>query len=433
MDIVLSICVTIILTIINGFFSCSEMALVNARRAILELEAEEGDQKSQKTLQLLSDTTQMFATIQVAITLVGFFASAFAATSLSEPLAEFLQSLHVPYTRVIAPVVITLVVSYFSIVVGELLPKRIALAYAEPVSKHVVGFLQAFMWLARPVVWVTSWTAEKLSNLFGITALTERQQVTEEEIRYLVTDTPELSEEEKTMIHEIFNLGDTIAREVMIPRVDMKAMPDSSSCQAVLDVMIRTGYSRIPIYHTDVDTIKGVAHIKDLIVPSNEGKDMSINISEYMREATYVPDSKDIIPLLSEMQSSHEQMVIVVDEYGGTAGIITIEDIVEQVMGEIEDEFDPDNKYLTKLNTHEWLVDGRYSIDDAIELGWPVVDSEGFETIAGFVIDLADKLPKPGDAFYVDGFRFKVQSMRGNRVTMLRVSELHTLESESYE
>ena len=134
-----------------------------------------------------------------------------------------------------------------------------------------------------------------------------------------------------------------------------------------------------------------------------------------------MPDTKDIIPLLSEMQSSHDQMVIVVDEYGGTAGIITIEDIVEEVVGEIEDEFDPDNKYLTQLSEREWLVDGRFSIDDAIELGWPVEDSEEFETIAGFVLDQADKLPHPGDIFVKDGYQFRVQSMRGRRLSMLRV------------
>lgn len=141
-----------------------------------------------------------------------------------------------------------------------------------------------------------------------------------------------------------------------------------------------------------------------------------------MRAADFVPDTKDIIPLLSEMQSNHDQMIIVVDEYGGTAGVITIEDIVEEIVGEIEDEFDPDNKYLTQLSDREWLVDGRFSIDDAIELGWPIEDSEEYETIAGFVLELADKLPRPGDVFHKDGYTFRVQSMRGRRLAMLRVT-----------
>lgn len=223
------------------------------------------------------------------------------------------------------------------------------------------------------------------------------------------------------MIHEVIDLGDTIAREVMVPRVDMTAMEDTSTLSEVLTVMRRTGYSRIPIYHDSVDRIVGIAHIKDLISPILDDGRGSDAVAAHVRTADYVPDTKDIIPLLSEMQSSHDQMVIVVDEYGGTAGIITIEDIVEEVVGEIEDEFDPDNKYLTQLSDREWLVDGRFSIDDAIELGWPIEDNEEYETVAGFVLELADKLPRPGDVIEKDGYQFRVQSMRGRRLSMLRV------------
>ena len=186
--------------------------------------------------------------------------------------------------------------------------------------------------------------------------------------------------------------------------------------------MRKTGYSRVPVYHGTVDKIVGIAHIKDLLAPILDQRNEADKISRYMRQATYVPDTKDIIPLLSEMQTAHEQMVIVVDEYGGTAGVLTIEDIVEEVVGEIEDEFDPDNKYLTQLSDHEWLVDGRFSIDDAIELGWPIEDSDEFETVAGFVLELADKLPRPGDSFELDGYNFYVQSMRGKRLSLLRVT-----------
>ncbi len=237
----------------------------------------------------------------------------------------------------------------------------------------------------------------------------------------MVTDSDDLSDEEKSMIHEVIDLGDTIAREVMIPRVDMTSMEDTSTLLEVLNTMRKTGYSRIPIYHESVDRIVGIAHIKDIIKPIlDEGKEKAA-VASYVRNADFVPDTKDIIPLLSEMQTSHDQMVIVVDEYGGTAGVITIEDIVEEVVGEIEDEFDPDNKYLTKLSDKEWLVDGRFPIDDAIDLGWPLEDNEEYETIAGFVFELADKVPHPGDVVTKDGYQFRVQSMRGRRIAMIRV------------
>ncbi len=424
MDVAISIVVTFLLTLANGFFSASELAVVSAKRALLEPDADNGDAKAQAVLDLSADSGQFLATIQVAITLVGFASSAFAATSLSGPLGGWLTSLGMPegVAAGLAPVLITLLVSYLSIVVGELVPKRIALSNSEGVAKAVTGTIRGFMHVARPFVWVTSRSASGIAKFLGVKPDDDRGVASEEEIKYLVTDATELSDEEKSMIHEVIDLGDTIAREVMVPRVDMTALEDSSTLSEVLAVMRRTGYSRIPIYHGSVDRVVGVAHIKDIVSLILDEDRSSESVAAYVRTADYVPDTKDIIPLLSEMQSSHDQMVIVVDEYGGTAGVITIEDIVEEIVGEIEDEFDPDNKFLTKLSDREWLVDGRFSLDDAIDLGWPVEDNEEYETIAGFVTDLADKLPRPGDVIEKDGYQFLVQSMRGRRLAMLRVT-----------
>ena len=423
MDVAICIVVTLLLTLANGYFSMSESALVAAKRPVLEHDAEEGDKRAQVALELSGDSSQFLAAIQVAITLVGFFSAMVASTNLSDPLAHWAISLGAPegVATALAPAVITILVSSVSIVAGELVPKRIALANAESVAKNVAGFLRGFSKAVAPLVWLTSASSNGLSRLLGIKSADDRQEVSEDEIRYMVKDSDELSDQEKSMIHEVIDMGDTIAREVMIPRVDMTALEDTSTLAEVLATMRRTGYSRIPIYHESVDRIVGIAHIKDLIgaiLDEHRGADA---IAAHVRTADYVPDTKDIIPLLSEMQSSHDQMVIVVDEYGGTAGVITIEDIVEEVVGEIEDEFDPDNKYLTKLSDREWLVDGRFSLDDALDLGWPVGDSEEYETVAGFVLELADKLPRPGDVFVKDGYQFRVQSMRGRRLSMLRV------------
>jgi putative hemolysin len=423
MDIALSIAVTFLLTLVNGYFSMSEMALSTAKKVVLEHDADEGDARAAKAAEVSENSGEFLAAIQVAITLVGFFSSAFAATNLSEPLAKLMVA-HGMGSQLAAPlstVLITLVVSYFSIVVGELVPKRIAMADAENVAKAVAGPVSSFAKLAKPLVWLTAASANALATMLHIKSADDRQEVSEDEIRYMVTDSEELTEQEKSMIHDVIDLGDTIAREVMVPRVDMCAIEDTQTCSEALDVMRRTGYSRVPVYHEDVDRIVGIAHIKDIISPIVDEDAGAKRISRYLRQASFVPDTKDIIPLLSEMQSSHDQMVIVVDEYGGTAGIITIEDIVEEVVGEIADEFDPDNKYLTQLGKGEWLVDGRFSIDDAIELGWPIDDSAEFETIAGFVLDLADSVPQPGDVFECEGYQFRVQSMRGRRLSMLRV------------
>ena len=432
MHIALSIIFTILLTIANGYFSMSEMALSTAKKVLLDHEAEEGDVRAAIASAAVENPSRFLAAIQVAITLLGFFSSAFAATSLSEPFGAWMESLGMDsgISRSVATVIITLVVSYFSTVVGELVPKRIAMADAEAVAKKVAGPINGFSTFTRPLVVLTASTANAVARLLHIKSTDDRQEVSEDEIRYMVTDSDELSDEEKSMIHEVIDLGDTKAREVMVPRVDVTFMEDDSTLGDVLDVMRKTGYSRIPIYHGDIDRIVGIAHIKDLIGPTIDHHAAGEGIKRYMRKPDFVPDTKDIIPLLSEMRGAHDQMVIVVDEYGGTAGVITVEDIVEEVVGEIEDEFDPDNKYLTQLGEREWLVDGRFSVDDAIELGWPIKDSDEYETIAGFVIDVADGLPRPGDEFTVDGYVFHVQSMRRRRVSLLRVSAPEPTDTE---
>lgn len=424
MDAVPSLVCTVLLTLVNGFFSMSEMALSLSKRVLLEHEAKEGDLDALRVLTITHNDSDFLAAIQVGITLVGFLSSALAATSLSQPLSEVFQNagLSQSFAQAGATAIITLVVSFFSIVIGELVPKRIALAEPELIAKRVSRPIARFLVLSKPLVFLTSACAQAVSHMLGISSTQSRNDTSEDEIRYLVTDSGELSEEEKTMIHDIFDLGDTIAREVMIPRVDVSAVEDTMHQHDVIKLMQKTGYSRIPIFHGDIDHIVGIAHIKDLVSSVLEGADGQAPIAKNLRSATFVPDTKDIIPLLSEMRAHHEQMVIVVDEYGGTAGIITIEDIVEEIVGEIEDEFDPDNRYLTQISDREWLVDGRYSIDDARDLGWPIPDDTDFETVAGFILDIADGLPKPKECFMVEGYRFKVLAMRRKRVSKLRVT-----------
>lgn len=424
MDITISIIVTIILTVVNGYFSMSEMALTTAKRAVLEHDAEEGDKRAARAAELAGDSGNFLATIQVAITLVGFASSAVASTSLSDPLAQWMSGFGIDALSAIAPglapVLITLIVSYLSIVAGELVPKRIALADAEAMAKRVAGPLKMFQQIARPLVWLTQASANGLARLMRIKSGDDRQNVSEEEIKYMINEQDTLLDEEKRIIHEVFDLGDASAREVMVPRVDVTMAEDTETVNDVIELMRKTGFSRVPVYHEDMDGIVGIAHIKDLIGPAMAGKGDQV-VGDFTRDATFIPDTKDILPLLSEMQTAHEQIVVVVDEYGGTAGVLTLEDIVEEIVGEIEDEFDPDNKYLTRLSAREWLVDGRFPCDDAQELGWPIELSDAYETIAGWILDLCNSLPDIGEIFEVEGYRFKIQSMRGQRISLVRV------------
>lgn len=427
MDIGISILVTFVLVLVNGYFSMSEMALVNAKHVLLQKEADEGDRRAGRALGLASDSSQFLATIQVAITLVGFFASAAAATNLSDPLAAWMASFDIGWLAFVAPalapVLITLLVSYLSIVVGELVPKRIALADAERVSKAVAGPLLVFKKLASPLVALTSISANGLAKLLRIKDADDRQSVSEEEIKYMVTDNDELLEDEKRMIHEILDLGDMTVHEIMQPRVDMMLVEDTETVRAALERMHGTGYSRLPVFREDADSIIGIAHYKDLLAPLMEGREGD-PVGKYAYEAMFVPETKDIFPLLSEMQASRQQMAIVVDEYGGTDGLITIEDIVEEIVGEIIDEFDLDSKYVTQKGPDVWLVDGRFPVEDALALGWPVQESDDYETIAGWLMDAVDFVPQIGDKFELGGFRFKIEMMRRRRISTIRVERL---------
>lgn len=424
MGILVSVIVTFLLVLINGYFSMSEMALVNAKQILLQKEAEEGDARAKRALDLAQDSGQLLATIQVAITLMGFFASAAAATNLSDPLTTWLQGFGIGWLSFVAPilspVLITLVVSYLSIVVGELVPKRMALADAEKVSKRVAGPLMVFGKIAAPLVALTSASANGLSRLMSIKDADDRQQVSEEEIKVMVTDNDELLDDEKRMIHEIFDLGDTTVHEIMKPRVDVIFAEDTETVMSVIERMRGTGYSRIPVFHENRDRIVGVAYFKDLVTPLLEGK-ADEPVSNYVFEAMFVPDTKDVLPLLSEMQANRQQLAIVVDEYGGTDGLVTIEDIVEEIVGEIVDESDLENKYIFPVRDGEWVVDGRYPVEDAAKLGWPVEESEEYETIAGWLMDTVDELPAIGDEFTIGEFRFSIEKMRRHRISLLRV------------
>ncbi|MCL1798738.1 MAG: hemolysin family protein [Eggerthellaceae bacterium] len=250
-----------------------------------------------------------------------------------------------------------------------------------------------------------------------------RSGVSEEEIKHIVTDNPELLDDEKRMIHEIIDLGDMMVREVMTPRVDMILAEDTETVRQVIERMRGTGYSRLPVYREDHDHIVGIAHFKDLVGPLMEGKEDDL-VSKYMFEPFFVPETKDMYPLLSEMQTNRQQMAIVVDEHGGTDGLITIEDIIEEIVGEIADETDSDDSYIAQLSDGEWLADGRYPCEDAAGLGWPVKVSDDYETLAGWLMDTAGIVLQVGDEFEADGFFFKVQAMRRRRISKIRVKRL---------
>ncbi len=250
-----------------------------------------------------------------------------------------------------------------------------------------------------------------------------KRSVSEEDIMELVDDNEELLEDEKRMIGEILSLDDLVVSDIMQPRVDIIAVEDVETVRAALERMRGTGYSRLPVYHEDLDHIIGIVKYKDLIPAVLDGE-TDASVVEHAHDALFVPETKDLFPLLSEMQTNRQQMAIVVDEYGGTDGLITVEDIVEEIVGEIVDETDAAVPFIVEQAEGEWVVDGRCPVEDAQGMGWPVVDSDQYETIAGWLIDSLDAVPKVGDEFVFDGYRFKVRAMRRRRIKNLHVKRL---------
>ncbi len=260
-----------------------------------------------------------------------------------------------------------------------------------------------------------------IKGLFGFLGASKRASMSiEDEIKDFVADNDGLLEDEKRMIHEILDLGDMDAGEIMTPRVDMILVEDTETVRQAVERMMGTGYSRLPVFHEDIDRIVGIVHYKDLVPPVLDGRGDDPAV-DYAFEPLFVPESKDVFPLLTEMQTKRQQMAIVVDEYGGTDGLITVEDIVEEIVGEIVDETDRERPSIRRESPDVWLVSGKYPVEDALELGWPLEESEDYETLAGWMLSIMDTVPQVGDSFEKDGFLYTVQSMRRRRILTVRV------------
>ena len=262
--------------------------------------------------------------------------------------------------------------------------------------------------------------------------LAKREAPSEEEIKDMVADAEELREDEKRMIHDIIDLSDMAVHEIMTPRVDMILVEDVETGRTALERMRGTGHSRLPVYHDDIDGVVGIVYYKDLIGPLMDGR-IDEPVTKFMYEPMFVPETKDVMPLLGEMQAAHQQMAIIVDEYGGTDGLITLEDIVEEIVGEIVDESDLVRDVIVKIGDDAWRVDGKYPIEDALAMGWPVTDSSEYETLAGWLMGAFDSVPSPGDDITVDGYRFRIERMRRSRISVVRVEKVAETEDEQAE
>ena len=419
--------ITIVVLIgLNGYFVAAEMSLIAARRTALRSAADHGSSGAAAALRLLDDPNRLLSTISAAITLVGFTAASLAAVTFEEPLADALRALGLrwvtPFASGLAVFAVTVAITYLTLVFGELAPKRLGMQRAERVAQAVAMPVTWLSIAAAPLVWVLGHSTNLVARLLGIKPGDSSRGVSEEEIKLLVREQGTLLDEEKRMIREVFELGDTVAREIMVPRVDTEMLEDTLTVGEALKAFRRTGFSRMPVFHDDPDSVVGVALLKDMLGPIAAGRHGD-PIVQGMRQPAFVPETKPILDLLQEMRSSHNHMVVVIDEHGGTAGLVTIEDIVEEVIGEIADEFDRDYRYINRIGDGVWMVDGRLPVEDSIEkLGLSIPESEEYDTLAGWVLSVLGHIPVVGERVFAGEAELRVQAVRQRRIARLRVS-----------
>ncbi len=356
--------------------------------------AEAGDKKAKKVANLLKDPSKFLATIQIGITLGGFLASAFAADAFASKLAPYLTfiPISIEILQKISLVIITIILSYFTLVFGELVPKKIAMKYYEKISFAVVGILTAIYKVTRPFVWLLSGSTNLVTKILGIKE-TEQNPVTEEEIKLMVDIGEEkgtIEQQEKFLINNVFEFNDKTAEEIMIPRVDTLAIDVETTLSEAIDIVNSNSFSRLPVYNENIDNILGILHVRDLL--ANENKD--VQIKSILRPCIFVPQNKKIHKILSELKKKKQSMAIVVDEYGGTAGIVTIEDIIEEIVGDISDEFDVEEMEYQKIDENTYIVDGAMRIYEIERLFDTEVDDADNETISGLLLSKIGDFPQ---------------------------------------
>ena len=421
-----------ILILINGFFSASEMAVVTMNQARIRSEAEKGDRTAQRLLHFIENQTSFLATIQVCITLAGFLSAAFGADNLAPHVYRLLDPAGSrPWLQTVATILITLIISFFSLVLGELVPKRIGMAKPEAFSRAFAGLLHFCEILFRPVTILLNKATNLVSRLLHLPEHADNERVSEEEIRLLTqvsSRSGEIHEEEADMINKVFDLDDKEVSEIMTPRTAVEALAADSNWTEVLQQAAYGKFSRFPVYDEDIDNIIGILHIKDLftIYPIDEEK---FDLRKVIRPAYFVPSGKTVTVLFREMRQNHISMAVVIDEYGGMDGIISIEDVLEEIVGDISDEYDAADEPCKLLDDGTYLLDGRLTPQEAgayvPELA-EMEEDDDYETMAGFVLSLLGRIP--GVEEHPQG-RFRnlictVMEMDDRRVAKIKIAKV---------
>jgi len=402
----------LVLVVVNAAFAGSEVALISLREGQLRRLEQEGG-RGRLVAQLARDPNQFLSTIQIGITLAGFLASAAAAVALAEPLVPLLGFLG-GAAEPVAVLLVTMVLTYLTLVIGELAPKRIALQRPEPWAKRAARPLTLVTTLTRPAVWLLSKSTDLLVRLAGGDPNLQRDTVTEEEVRDLVATQASFSPQHRTILVGALGITDRVLRDVLVPRRQVVAVAANMPVQDAVRTLVATTHGRAPVYRGDLDEIIGVAHLVDLV-------DADGRVADHVRPALALPESIGVLDALRRMQTERQTLAIVINEYGGTEGIVTVEDLLEELVGEIYDEFDRDSVGIQRQPDGSLLLAGSFPIHDLPDLDITLPEGP-YTTVAGLVLDRLGRLPDPGDTVQVDGWQLEVLAVDHHAITRLRLT-----------
>jgi len=408
-----------LLILLNAFFVAAEYGLVTARRTrIIELH-HQGNRRARDVLRITGDPPRFIAAMQLGVTLTSLGIGALGEHTLSREFGAWIAT-------ALAIALAYLILTFFHVVVGELVPKGVALRHSEGTALSVSVPVRAFFVIAQPLIWVLQRSTNVILGWFNVEPPgAERDVLSEAELRMLVsrsTREGEIEEDEQQMIDKVFVFGDKDAADVMVPKPDVTAISVDMPVEKALETVLDHPYTRYPVYRETLDDIVGVLHVRDLFSAIQDQGVESVRLADLLRPAYIVPETKDLASLLQEFRRTNNHFAVVVDEYGAMVGICTLEDLIEEIVGEIEDEFDVSEEQIEQVDDDTWRLDGRFPIDEFNERFGTELPDEDFHTVAGFVFGQLGRAPEPGDDISYDGLRFDVLEVEGNRIERLAVT-----------
>ena len=411
-----SIAIVVGLIALGGIFAAAEIALISLRESQVKQISVKG-KRGARVFKLSKNPNRFLAAVQVGITLCGFLSAALGAEQLGKYVIPELEGVGISsqYSEIISIVAITLVIAYISLVFGELVPKRLALYKSESIALATASTLDIVATIFRPIIWLLSHSTDLILKIFGINSKMQQNQISEVELMELVSGHADLTKEEREIVEEVFNASDRLIHEIMVPRTEVDFLDASLSISQARKMAVELAHSRYPVVRGSSDEVIGFLHVRDLLNPKLD--DAQITIMELMRNILFLPGTKGVLPALTEMQTKRQHIAIVLDEYGGTDGIVTLENLVECLIGEIHDEYDPHEADKTfEKRTGDIELDGLISLEELQEVSGISLPEGPYETLSGFAMHYLGRIAQANDVIKINGARFTIISMNGKRV-----------------